>query len=136
MSTTDTTKTRTITLTGRPPVRIVENDWPVIAAAMAKEWDNAHEFQANRTTSASIRVRQNRDGRTLVYAIYDYSTNFQGAADRSAKAGELLPSGESAADCIIRVAEEMDSAIGDDHFGVTFSLLARECIADLPAEEI
>mgnify|MGYP001576581350 CR=1 FL=1 len=59
MSDTTTTKTRTITLTDRPPVTIREDAWPVRAAA--KWWDGAYESQANRT--ASVRVREHEDGR-------------------------------------------------------------------------
>ena len=59
-------KTRTITLTGRAPVRIREDEWPVIASGSYKDWDNQYEFQANREWKASIRVRQHPDGRKHV----------------------------------------------------------------------
>ena len=38
MSTTE--KTRTITITNHPPVRIKEKNWPVIAHGRYKTWDN------------------------------------------------------------------------------------------------
>ncbi len=52
-----------IALTGRAPVRIDTDDWPMIASANA--FSGRHECQAN--TTASITVRQHADGRALVY---------------------------------------------------------------------
>jgi len=69
MSDTETTapKYRTITLSDRAPVKIVEADWPEIASG--KSWGSQRESQANRRWS--LRVRQHKsDGRTIVYGTY------------------------------------------------------------------
>src|ERR1700683_3663757 len=117
---TDTkTRTRTITLSNRPPVKIKEAEWPMIAKA---EWtDNpAIPVQANRT--ASVRVRQHTDGRAIVYGTY--STQWQGESDL--KSGRLLAKGADIAAAIYEVVDDI---------GVT-ATMAAECVADLPAEEI
>lgn len=121
MSTTTTTKQRTITLTDRPPVTIREDAWPVIATA--KWWDNTYECQANRT--ASIRVRQHADGRRIVYGVAD--SQWQG--ERGAKAGiliriedDLLDNGET-----VRAIRFVADLIG-------YPELATKCVANLPAE--
>ena len=111
------TKTRTITLTDRAPVKIVESDWPVIASA--KDHDGQVECQANE--SWSIRVRQHADGRALVYAVYD--TSWQGRS--GARGGELLERGADLAAAIRRVGERCQC-----------EQIVDECIADLPAEEL
>jgi len=104
-------------LTGRPPVTIEEDLWPVIASA--KQWDNQYECQANRTWH--LIVRQHADGRSLVYGVY--TTQYQG--ERGARAGELIGAGDDIAAAVHRVAE----ACGCES-------IAEECIADLPAVEI
>lgn len=124
-------KTRTITLTDRPPVKICEDEWPIIA--VGKDWDNQHESQANRTWQ--IRVRQNeKDGRTIVYG--SYSTQFQG--ERGAAAGELLtpPSGAQIKDDDWYVWDEIPAAIKRVAANCGCERVADECIADLPAQEI
>jgi hypothetical protein len=147
-NTTGTTerKTRTITLTGRPPVRIVEDDWPVVAQATGKAYEGEFEFQSNRTTRMAIRVRQHADGRTIVYATYDYDTRWQHERCRQYKAGEMFPVNGADAGrigdtepiiaAINRVASEMAGLVGDGPGGLSFRDLARECIADLPAVEL
>lgn len=113
------TKTRTITLSNRPPVKIKESEWPVIAKA---SWcDNpAIPVQANR--SASVRVRQHADGRAIVYGTYE--TQWQGESEL--KSGLLLDAGADVAAAIYEVVDDI---------GVT-ATMAAECVADLPAEEI
>jgi hypothetical protein len=124
--TTTTTKKRTITLTGRPPVRIDEAVWPIIARATRATGGNGNECDATR--GAEIRVRENGGDapgtRTIVYG-HTWS-RWQGASGSSA--GELLESTDPAAVCaaIRRVCEEMGAS--ED--------LAQACIADLPAEEV
>jgi hypothetical protein len=131
--------TRTITLTGRPPVRIDEDNWPVIAKAADKTWDNRYECQANRTWKWWINVRQHEDGRTIVYAGYDHDSQFQGERDFTARAGKMLPadsSDETICETIREVCEEMASAESDADYTARWQTIAAECIADMPAEEL
>jgi hypothetical protein len=115
---------RTITLTDRPPVRIDEDNWGIIA--MASDHDNQYECQAN--TVWSIRVRQHDDGRTIVYAVKDSGPGGQYLGFKASRAGELLDKECTMDDicaAIRRVGEYADCAD-----------LIDDCIADLPAEEI
>ncbi len=112
----------TITLTDRAPVTIVKNDWGVIASA--KDWDNQHESQANRTWR--LTVREHDDGRTLVYGVYDSA--FQ--HERDARAGELVPANDDGSyDYLAPVIRRVAEACGCER-------IADACIADLPAQEI
>jgi hypothetical protein len=124
-------KTRTITLSDRPPVKIVEEEWPIIASA--KYWDTQHESQANRTWSLRVRQHQ-QDGRTIVYGIR--STRFQG--ERGAAAGELLtpPEGAQIKDDEWYVWDEIPAAIKRVAARCGCERIADDCIADLPAVEI
>lgn len=117
MATTDTKTTRIITLTNRPPIKIVDDDWDLIAEA--KDFDGQVECQANRTTW--LKVRRHTDGRVIVYGGYD--TAFQ--SERRLRGGEVLAAGKDVVAAIGRVAETCQ-ATG----------IAADCIADLPAEEI
>jgi len=80
-----------IVLTARPPVRVYDDEWPVIATGEAEDYDGQYRQQATRTRAAVIRVRQHQDGRVLVYGTYDFSTQWQGERDLRCNAGELLP---------------------------------------------
>jgi hypothetical protein len=128
----DTTKTkrRTITLTDRRPVSIVESEWPVIAKATGDSYASAdysrHQQALGRgeLDEYAIRVRQHADGRAIVYAVFSAASAWTGSQD--AKGGELLPTGADLAAAIRRVGE--DCGIPD--------AVIRECIADLPAENL
>ena len=119
----DTTKTRTITLTDRPPVRIREADWPVIASAVGDSRTRPEEPDYE-TDDYAVRVRQHADGRTIVYSVVDGATTWTGTESR--REGELLDAGADVAAAIRRVGEEAEIP---DH-------LIRDCIADLPAVEL
>lgn len=110
-------KSRTITLTDRAPVKIWDDEWPIIAEA--SNHDGQVESQANRRKW--IKVREHADGRRIVYGRY--STQFQ--HERDAAGGALTDAAGTVA-AIRAVADEVidDAQLGD------------ECIADLPAEEI
>lgn len=115
--TTTAIKTRTITLTDRPPVKINEAEWPVIAKG---DWHEGRiAAQANR--SGWLRVRRHADGRAIVYGAY--STQWGGERDR--RGGELLDKDADVAAAINRVAESVNA-----------EECAADCIADLPPEEI
>ena len=115
--TTTQTKMRTITLTDKPPVKIREDQWPLIATA--KDWDNTYESQANRTWG--LRVRQHDDGRAIVYGLYDSA--YQGEGGR--RAGELVEAGGDIPAAIHRVAQDCGC-----------ERIAQDCIAALPAQEL
>lgn len=130
-------KKRTITLTDRAPVRISEDEWPVIAEGNYDDHDGEVRCQANRVTSALMRVRQNSDGRTIVYAVYDYDTLFSNEDSYVIRAGELLEPGVCVVDAIRTVsATIIDSRVASDEVSEHMERVERECIADLPAEEI
>ena len=124
--------TRTITLTGRPPVRIVEEQWPVVAYAAYENFQGEVRDQAVRTWDASIRVRQHEDGRVLIYAMDRHWSAFPHEAGYEFRGGYLLAASGDVCETVIRLAEEIVAAGGGEYMRT----LGRECIADLPAEEI
>lgn len=132
---------RTITLSNRPPVVVDEEKWGIIAQASDSEHDGQVECQANRKSSWSIRVRtpENEDGRALVYAVYNYTSNWQNARDYCVKHGDMLPKG-SDTDAIIRSIQNVASRMaGCEHHADDadrWAQLADDCIADMPAEEL
>ena len=129
-------KMRTITLTDRPPVRIKEDQWPMIAHGRFKDWDNQYEFQANRTWQIDIRVRRHADGRTIVYGLYDYDTHFQGEQCEVRRVGVVLaPDGDLPGE-IKEAAEQMIERVSDDGMHDHIRAAADACIADLPAQEL
>jgi hypothetical protein len=115
-------KVRTVTLTGKPPVRVREDLWPVIASA--RRHDGQVECQANHLWH--LTVRQHEDGRTLVYGS---ETSGPGGAYRGyeeARAGELLDAGADVASAIIRVGTDARCS----------QAMQDECIGDLPPVDL
>ena len=134
-------KQRTITLTDRSPVKIYEDEWPVLAHAEWWDFDNQYEFQANRKAEVHIRVRQHaNDGRHIVYGTYRYTTQFQNEYDCRTAAGKLLDGGwnETAiVEAIHAVTDSLSSYESlPDSWQPDWRKLADDCIADLPAEEL
>lgn len=128
----------TITLTGRKSVTITKDDWPVVASASEKEYDNEYEFQANQTAIFKLTVRQHADGRALVYGVYTYETNYPGSHNRYVRGGELLDKDADLPEAIHRVAAELELRMpdGEQWSKGYWPRLAHECTADLPAVEI
>jgi hypothetical protein len=132
----------TITLTGRAPAKIKKADWPVLASA---EENDRHGTQIGNNPTIeenwALKVRQNDDGRAIVYAIYSYDTAWQGEMGLSLRGGELLDGGADLPAAIARVAQSIEDRVPEEiserpsSKGI-FSRLAHECIADLPAVEI
>ena len=111
-------KLRTITLTERPPVRIDEDQWSVIASAADCD-DRAVPVQANRDWS--IHVREHKDGRRLVYGAY----HSQWQSEKGQRGGYVTDA-EGTVGAIHDVAKSISAPDG----------LAADCIADLPAEAL
>lgn len=128
-------KHRTITLTGRRPVEIDEDEWPVIAQADWDSWtghpgDQARYVQASNQgelDEATIHVRRNntdaKGNKVIVYGTYTegHFTKHDGLA----KAGEVTTNAE-VEDAIKRVGETL---------GVPAQLIA-DAIAALPPEQL
>lgn len=133
MTTTDT-KRRTITLTDRPPVRIVEADWPIIAQAKGDSYRGSDYGRYQQALAQSevdeyaLRVRQHADGRAIVYGVTSAAIAAWGQPARgvSWRGGLLLDPGDDLVAAIRRVG--FDGALPDS--------LIEACIADLPAEDL
>jgi hypothetical protein len=131
-NTTGAPKTRTITLTDRQPILIVEDDWPVIAEA--SDWQG--EFRQQTPRSWDLYVRQNTvDGRTIVYGVYRTSW----VNEHDARAGELLirPGDVPVLENEWSIWPDIYAAIKRvaDRIGCA-PRVAQACIADLPAEAL
>jgi len=127
---------RTITLTDRPPVKIDDDTWPLLAAVEDLEHDSQVEYQASVKSRWFAGVRQHYDGRSIVYAVYRYETLHQGARGYSAKRGVLLPSGADICAAVNDVCRDIAAAEHHADDADRWPTLAAECIADLPAEEL
>ena len=111
-----TVKTRTIPLTDRAPVKIREDQWPVVA--WSSDHDGEIECQANHKWR--ITVRRHSDGRTIVYGKQDNQ------CEPDIEVGYLLPNEDGTVRAIRKVGEEIGAN----------AVTIQACIADLPAEEI
>lgn len=126
------TKRRTITLTGRRPVAIVEDDWPTIAVATGDSYDSSDVGKYHQAVSRgecdryAIRVRRHADGRAIVYAVLDAADKVWGApaGGEDYRGGELITAGADIAAAIERVGTLA---------GIPAAVI-RECVADLPPE--
>lgn len=143
---TTTPKMRTITLTDRPPVKIREDEWLVLAGGEADDDDsNQPGNKPNRKWKRQIRVRQHGDGRVIVYGVYDYDTQFQGEAGAAARRGVLLngsPTMDGIITAIRRIGDDLREAeteadIDDRHRTPSrWRDVVQACIACLPAQEL
>ena len=124
-------KTRTITLTGRPPVRVSEDKWGLIACAA---WDSggaldrSMHYQAKsrgELDECTLRVRENEEKtRWIVYGTYSLGLN--NSRDGLSSAGELIDDRDDIPSAIERVGKML---------GAKPQLIAS-CIANLPAIEL
>ena len=126
----------TITLTDRPPVKIKKEDWPIVAEASDKAWDNQYEFQANCISKWALRVREHGDGRAIVYAIYSYDSHYRNARTYQVRGGELLTDSSALAEAIRRVGEWASRQEQNEGGAGRWQTIINECIADLPAVDI
>ncbi|MGC2192703.1 MAG: hypothetical protein WA751_10255 [Candidatus Dormiibacterota bacterium] len=112
--------TLTITLTGRPPVRITKADWPITASATGRiEWHD----DLTDPPDFWLYVREHADGRTMVSGIVNYPTH---SGWEQSRGGQLIGRDADLTAVITAVAEEL--AIPES--------VAQKCLADLPAEVI
>lgn len=126
----DHAMTRTITLTDRAPVTIVEAEWPEIASGRYQTPTSIISGGDGTVTTIAIRVRQHADGRAIVYGT-DHRT---GADGYTSRAGQYLVfgGGDLIADAIHAVGQDLCTQAGSDCADIQRAV--RACLADLPAE--
>lgn len=127
-------KQRTITLTGRRPVIIDQDEWPVIARAVDDNWNGGADWALHQQASDqghldeySIRVRQHEDGRAIVYGTY--TEGWHSDHDGLTHAGYVVTPGS-----VPLTIEAAIQQVGTD-LGAPAQLVA-DAIADLPAEKL
>ena len=126
---------RTITLTGRPPVKIRSEEWDEIG----RGWDavdsrNGTPLPDYESARWDLRVRRHADGRAVVYGVASAPTNgwpSHGASNW--RGGEQLAAGTSTQD-LVRAVQRVGANL-IERGGAPVSIV-DECIASLPAEEI
>lgn len=121
-----TTKTQ-IAMTGRRPVSIDKEDWPLVSKA---EWHNGqYDFQANEIRR--VVVREHADGRRLVYGLHDSGPGGTNIGFRSKHAGFLVEANCNSVDeqSTVHAIRKVADIIGDERLG-------EECISGLPSEDI
>lgn len=126
---------RTITLTGRPPVRVDDADWPMLAVGSWDRHDGQVAYQANRKWRLWVRVREHADGRRIVYAKYTFDSHFRHETDIDIAVGRLVGKDDDLIAAIERVGDDLrerDLGEGEAHLRAVLD----EVIADLPAEEL
>lgn len=129
-------KRRTITLTGRPPVAILEEEWPTLASTSLKE-----NGGIGVTHTRWCRIRQHADGRAIVHAGYDFkSTTHSGEQLRGEqlRGGKLLPAGTTTAEICQAVHDVCSNLSELQHRAheLAWGKVALACIGDMPAEEL
>ena len=135
--TTDTRKRRTITLTDRAPVRIIDEDWPIIAEGSWSAHDGQVESEANRTWDLTVRVRQHTDGRTITYGVYHFTTTYQGQPDCNVRVGSLHESYFDLPTAILEIGDLLAKRLGgEDEATRHIADVVAECIAALPPEDL
>lgn len=131
--------TRTITLTGRPPVTIDEDTWPVLAEARESVHDGEVRSQANEESSWVAKVRQHADGRAIVYGVYQHDTAWRGRQNIDIREGAMLDAGCTPQEICDTIRAVCDDIADREHAGddaKRWQTLAADCIADMPAEEL
>jgi hypothetical protein len=127
-------KTITIILSARRPVKIRVDEWPEIAHAAGDSYSGGDPSQYQQALNRGecdeyhLRVRQHADGRALVYGELNAAPFAWGepAKGEDRRGGVLLDVDDDLIAAIRGVGEECQLP---DH-------VIRECIANLPAEEI
>jgi hypothetical protein len=133
-------KHRTITLTNRAPIRIVENDWPVIAQGVCGDEPN----EAPWGWEISIRVRRENKKYSPRYIIHakfstrDETRDYDDAVNQLVRVGRVLDWQEGANRLwkhISEVGDELRARIINDHLRKRVVCAVDACFAKLPAQE-
>jgi hypothetical protein len=123
-------KSRTIAMTGRPPVIIDEDDWPLISSARrTSRADATYEaIMRGEVDRMYLNVRRHADGRSLVYAstVAAHECWRQPAEGRDWRGGEIVEDESDVPEAVAMMAE----AAGYEND------MVMEVLERLPAERL
>jgi hypothetical protein len=125
-------KYRTITLTNRAPVRIVEEDWPIIA--------EGHCGSETSECNIEVRVRRHCDGRAIVYGRFSYDYDFGDIPISSltrikGRVGHLSSADADLAAGLRIVGDYLRERMADADMHKFITKTIDDCVAHLPPIE-
>lgn len=126
-------KRRTITLTNRAPISIVEMDWPIIAESKCGE--DAPDGAPLIEWEITFRYRLHRHGSAIVYAGYSYSNELDETYQK-ARVGRVLNMMHTDEDlwkAILETGEELRERIGIENLRKHVRGVVDRLFAELPA---
>jgi len=136
-------KRRTITLTNRTPIRIVEDDWPIIAQGACGFDPNPPDAPwPFETWSIEIRVRRCRhnSGRFIIHAKYSFDDPRNEDNSQTVRVGRLLDGYNDVSlklcEQILAVGEELRSRIGNEVLRKHVTYALDGCFAQLPPRDV
>jgi hypothetical protein len=123
-------KRRTISLTNRRPVQIIEQDWPIVAEGTCAE--NSEDAAAR--WEINVRVRMNRFGQHIVYAKYVYENDIWEQCNQIVRVGRLVLVREDEEAALLAIADEMRARIDDEYHKGRVVFAFDACFASLGAQ--
>jgi hypothetical protein len=132
-----TNKRRTITLTNQAPIRIVEDEWPVIAQGVHGADLSSEPFGSE----IAIRVRRENKppGRFIIHASYRCRDEIDDERSQAVRVGRLLDAHDAGVDLeahILAVGQELRERIDDEDARRNVIHALDGCFADLGPREL
>jgi hypothetical protein len=133
-------KRRTVTLTNRAPISIIEDDWPVFAEGACGDGC----YEAGYDWKISVRARREKrrktgcgfweGGRVLIHAKYEYWNESHEDDAQTVRVGRLLTQYEAASELwkhIVEIGDELRERIIDEHLRKRVINALDACFAKL-----
>jgi hypothetical protein len=140
-----TVKQRTITLTNRAPIKIIEDEWPVIAeGGCGEDWAGPEfgwgiEIRVRRHVDAGDwRKRHESRSGYIIHAHYVYNTDGD-KDDQRVRVGRILTGKEGLLYLykhILETGNELRERISNERFRKHVIYAVDQCFANLPPQDM